>query len=175
MVLHYKDPRGGFFDTSDDHETLLVKPKELQDNATPSGNSLAAGALLQLSAYTANGEWRDTAEQMAGSMQDLAARYPTAFAGWLQDLDFAIGPVHEVAILGDPGDPATQALSSALWSTYRPNLVAAISGYPPKTGAPALLQDRPLQEGKPTAYVCQHFVCQRPVNKPEELLEQITQ
>ena len=175
MVLHYKDPRGDFFDTSDDHETLLVRPKELQDNATPSGSSLAAGALLQLSAYTANGEWRDTAEQMIGSTQDLAARYPTAFAGWLQDLDFAIGPVFEVAIVGDPGDPATQALSSALWSTYRPNLVAAISAYPPKPGAPPLLQDRLLQTGKPTAYVCQRFVCHRPVNRPEELIEQITQ
>jgi uncharacterized protein YyaL (SSP411 family) len=174
MIAHYRDPEGGFFDTSDDHNPLLIRPKEIQDNATPSGSSLAAGALLQLAAYTSNGDWRDTAEQMIGTNQTMARRYPTAFAGWLQDLDFAVGPVYEVAILGDPGDSATRALSSALWSTYRADLVAAISPYPPASSAPPLLQDRPLLNGKPTAYVCQRFICQKPVNQPDELAVQLT-
>jgi uncharacterized protein YyaL (SSP411 family) len=173
MVMHFQDPQGGFFDTSDDHETLLLRPKDIQDNATPSGSSLAAGALLQLSTYTAKGEWRDIAEKMLGSMQSLAARYPTAFAGWLQDMDFAIGPVFEVAVIGDPTDPQTQALANALWSTYRPNLVAAVSPYPAPPEVPDLLKDRPMQAGTPTAYVCEHFVCQRPVNDADELIEQL--
>ncbi len=175
MMVHFRDPQGGFFDTGDEQDPLLFRPKDLQDNATPCGSSLAAGALLQLSAYTANGEWRDLAEQMLGSMQALAARYPTAFAGWLQDINFALGPVYEVAILGDPADAATRELTAALWSNYHPDLVAAISAYPPKTGSPPLLQERPLLDGKPTAYVCQRFVCQRPVNQPEQLIDQLGQ
>jgi uncharacterized protein YyaL (SSP411 family) len=169
MVAHYTDPLVGFFDTGDEHEALLLRPKELQDNATPCGNSLAAGALLQLSAYTANGEWRDKAERMLESIQTQAARHPTAYAGWLQAMDFAVGPVYEVAILGSLTDPDTQGLVDALWSMYRPNLVSAISPIPPAHDAPPLLQDRPLQSGRVTAYVCQHFVCQQPVNDPVEL------
>ncbi len=110
---------------------------------------------------------------MSGRIQGLAARYPTAFAGWLQDMDYALGPVYEVALLGDPSDPLTQAFASALWSAYRPNLVAAISPYPPSADAPLLLQDRPLQADRPTAFVCQRFVCQRPVNEPEEMIRQL--
>jgi uncharacterized protein YyaL (SSP411 family) len=173
MVMHFQDPQGGFFDTSDDHESLLLRPKDVQDNATPSGSSLAAGALLQLSSYTVKGEWRDIAEKMLGSIQSLAVRYPTAFAGWLQDMDFTLGPVFEVAVIGDPTDPQTQALSNALWLTYKPNLVAAVSPYPAPPGVPDLLKDRPMQTGKPTAYVCEHFVCQRPVNDADELIDQI--
>ena len=173
MIAHYTDPQGGFFDTSDDHEAMLLRPKDLQDNATPCGNSLAAGALLQLSAYTANGEWRDTAEHMLESIQTQTARHPTAFAGWLQNMDFAVGPVYEVAILGSLTDPATQSLVEVLWSTYRPNLVSALAPYPPAPDAPPLLQDRSLQSGQPTAYVCQRFVCQKPVNDPVELAKQL--
>lgn len=171
MIAHFKDETGGFFDTRDDQEKLFMRPKEVQDNATPSGSSLAAGALFQMSAYSGNGEWRDIAEGACRPIQALAGRYPAAFAGWLQDLDFALGHVFEVAVLGDLSDPRTQSLYRSLWSSYRPNMVAAISPYPPEKEAPALLQDRPLLSNNPTAYVCQHFICLKPVNDPKELIE----
>jgi uncharacterized protein YyaL (SSP411 family) len=173
MLAHYRDPEGGFFDTRDDHEALLVRPRDLQDNATPSGSSLAALALLQMSAYTGRGEWRALAEQMLGSIQAAAVRYPTAFGQWLSALDFAVGPVQEVAVLGDPAQKLTQALVEVLWSAYRPRLAAAISPFPPGEGTPALLRDRPLLGDRPTAYVCQNFICNRPVNSPEELKAQL--
>jgi uncharacterized protein len=173
MLEKFSDPGGGFFDTPRDHETLIARPKDLQDNATPSGNALAAMALLKIAAFTGQGEWRTLAENMLQSIQDIAVRHPTAFSLWLSAIDFALGPVQEVAILGKPEDPAKQGLIEVLWNTYRPNLVAAIAVYPPAADSPALLSDRPLLNELATAYVCQNFVCKQPVNKPEELLSQL--
>ena len=174
MVTHFFDPDGGFFDTRDDHETPLIRPKDLQDNATPSGNALTATALLELAAYGNRNDWRSVAEYMLGSVQNAIMRYPTAFAQWLCAADFAVGPTHEVAILGDPGDPKTHELLKTLWKSFRPRQVTAISAYPPEPGSSALLKDRPLLNGQPTAYVCQGFVCLQPVNLPAEMETQLT-
>ena len=168
MIAHFADPAGGFFDTRDDHETLLVRPKDLQDNATPSGNSLAAAALLQLAALTGHGHYRARAETALAAAQPLLGRFPTAFGNWLCALDFALGPVHEIAILG-PDTPARGQLVATLWQTYRPRAVVAVSDHPPPPGAPPLLANRPLLDGQPTAYVCQGFVCRQPVNTAEAL------
>ena len=174
MVAHFTDPNGGFFDTRDDHEALLVRPKDIQDNATPSGNALAAMALLQLATYGDRTKWRDTAEAMLASIQNALLRYPTSFAQWLSAADFSIGPTREVAILGELEDAKTQALVRTLWKSYRPRQVAALSAFPPGPGSPVLLIDRPLLNNEPTAYVCQGFVCLRPVNSPEEMEMQLT-
>ena len=171
MVSHFADPEGGFFDTRDDHEALIFRPKDLQDNATPSGNALAAQALLQLSAYGDRVEYRDIAEEMLSAMQGAMTRYPTAFAQRLSAANFALGPTYEVAILGEI--QASQHLINIVWDNYHPNLVTAVSAYPPVDGSPKLLSERPLLNAKPTAYVCQEFVCQTPVNTPEELSDQL--
>jgi uncharacterized protein YyaL (SSP411 family) len=173
MVAHYSDPQGGFFDTRNDHEALLLRPKDTQDNATPSGAALAANALLRLAAYGDRLEWRNTVENMLVGMVETAVRYPTSFSKWLSAADFALGPTHEIAIIGDPHNGQTQALLSTLWAKYRPRQVTAISNFPPADGAPALLNDRPMQKGLPTAYVCQGFVCQQPVNTPGEFAAQL--
>ncbi len=175
VLTHFRDPEGGFFDTRDDHEALLYRPKDLQDNATPSGNALAATALLHLGAYELNLEWRNIAEEMIAQMGEHLTRYPTGFGQWLIAADFALNPVKEVAILGAPESPRTQSLVAALWKQYRPHLVAAISNVASgeQSGLPKLLLDRDLIDDQPTAYVCQGFVCQQPVNTSEELAEQL--
>jgi len=174
MVTHFSDPNGGFFDTRDDHEALLVRPKDIQDNATPSGNALAATALLQLATYGNRSNWRSVAENMLASVQNAILRYPTAFAQWLSAADFAIGPTREVAIVGDLDDDKTQALVRTLWKSYRPQQVSAISAYPPGPGSPALLADRTLIGDQPTAYVCRGFVCLQPVNSSDDMEAQLT-
>ena len=173
MVEHFVDPNGGFFDTRDDHESLLVRPKDIQDNATPSGSALAATALLELAAYGDRTEWRDLAEGMLSSIHGAMLRYPTAFAQWLCAADFAVGPTREVAIIGDTQHIKTRELLNTLWKTFRPRQVTAISTYPPEPDAPALLKDRPLLNDLPTAYVCQGFVCLQPVNSPKEMETQL--
>ncbi len=175
MLAHYYDPENGFFDTRDDQDQLFTRPKDIQDNATPSGNALAAMALLQLSAYTGNGDWRDLAENSLGAVQSHLARYPTAFAMWLLALDMAVGPLQEIAILGDPDHEATQALLHTIWSAYRPKSVVAIAEFPPPPNSPPLLLDRPQLENQPTAYICQNFICRQPVIHPKDLESQLAE
>jgi len=170
MTAHYADPSGGFFDTRDDHENLLLRPKDTQDNATPCGSSLAPHALLQLAAYGDRQEARQIAEETLAPLLETALRYPTSFAKWLTAADFALGPVNEIAIVG----ATPQQLLQTLWAEYRPRQVAAISGFPPPAGSPALLQGRPPLQGKPTAYLCRGFTCQQPVTTPEELSAQLS-
>jgi uncharacterized protein YyaL (SSP411 family) len=172
MIELFTDPSGGFFDTSNESEGLLLRPKDLQDNATPSGNALACEALLKLSAFTDNGKYRDIAERSLGQIADMALQYPTAFARWLSAADFALGHVKQVAVVYE-ADAFTNAqeLIRFAQSTYRPNMVIAASPYPPSEEAPPLLMDRPLKNGKPTVYVCEGFVCRNPVNSSPELME----
>jgi hypothetical protein len=173
MVAGFRHPDTGFFDTRRDHETLLFRPKDTQDNATPSGNALAAMALLQVSAYNGSGEWREIADQMLENIISIALTYPTSFGQWLSAVDFAIGPVQEVALVGDSNSSQFQTLQAELWRTYHPRLVAAFSPFPPQEGAPPLLADRPLLDNQPTAYVCQNFTCQQPVNTLKGLRSQL--
>jgi uncharacterized protein len=173
MVEHFIDPNGGFFDTRDDHETLLVRPKDIQDNATPSGNALAATALLELAAYGDRTEWRDLAEEMLSTVSEFMLRYPTGFGQWLCAADFAVGPTRQVAVIGDVKQNETNELLNTLWKAFRPRQVTAISNYPPEPDAPALLKDRPLLNGLPTAYVCQGFFCLQPVNLPAQMETQL--
>ncbi len=169
MIARFNDPDGGFFDTPSDGESLLIRPKDVQDNATPSGNALAVEALLRLSAFTERAEIRAKAEDSFRLVAESAIRYPTAFARWLGAADFALATVKQVAVVGDPATAETQALLAEIRSSWRPNLVAASSPLPLPENAPPLLHNRPLRGGKPTAYVCEGFVCKSPVTSPQEL------
>jgi len=173
MLANFSDPRGGFFDTRSDHTTLLLRPKDTQDNATPSGSALAAAALLLLAAYEGNTSWREIAEQMLNAMVPEMSQYPASFSQWLCAADFALGPVQEVAIIGDPQDHHFQALTRRLWKSYRPRLAAAFSTENPEPEYPALLQGRPMINALPTAYVCQQFVCKTPVTDADEFEDQL--
>jgi hypothetical protein len=173
MMGHFRNPEGGFFDTQDSQESLILRPQEFQDNTTPSGNALAATALLQLSIFTGRVDWRENADQMLDKISASSTRYPTAFSGWLCTEDFRAGPVREVAIVGDPASPSTQALIAALWSEYRADMLAAISPNPVPPAAPVLLQDRGLVNSLPTAYVCENMACRLPVNDPDDLRRQL--
>ncbi len=174
IMVHFRDPASGFFDTSDKEETLLYRPHDLQDNATPSGNALAAMLLLKMTAYESSSDWQSVAQGMLEANLSMILRYPTAFAQWLCAIDFALGPVHQVAIVGDLDEPLTGALLQTVYRGYHPCLVLAASTWPPAVGGPALLAERPLLGDKPTAYVCQGFVCQQPTNDPQVLLRQLT-
>ncbi len=167
MLSHFADAEnGGFFDTSHDHEDLFHRPKDAQDNATPSGNAMAAQALLKLSLYTGNGRYWDAAEQAVSALYEAMAQHPTGFAHWLSAAAFILGEPQEVAIIGDHGLEDTEAMIDAVFARYRPHQVVAV-GESGKTIP--LLTDRKFVDGKATAYVCRRFVCQQPVTSPEAL------
>ncbi|HEV8053733.1 MAG TPA: thioredoxin domain-containing protein [Candidatus Limnocylindrales bacterium] len=169
---HFSDPQGGFFDTSDDHEALVTRPKGLQDNALPSGNAMAALVLLRLAALTGEDRYRDAAERSLALVAPVAGRYPTAFGQWLVAADLAASPIDEIALIGDSASPEMRALLAVVHVGYRPNRVVALAGNTEGTQVP-LLRDRALVGGKPSAYVCQGFACRQPVTEPAELKAQL--
>lgn len=173
IMQSFTDPAGGFFDTHIKHEKLPYRPKDIQDNATPCGNALAVTALLHLAGYAGQHEWRAYAESMLASIQELAIRYPVAFGQWLCAIDFRATPLFEVALVGHPSDVQYQNLVSSIWEKFRPNLIVAQSKPNPPAASPPLVQNRGLHNQKASAYVCQNFVCNLPVNTPEQLKAQL--
>ncbi|MHB8625850.1 MAG: thioredoxin domain-containing protein [Aggregatilineales bacterium] len=170
VLAHFASSDGGFYDTADDHESLIARPRSLQDNATPSGNSKFARVLALLAAYTGEARYETAAR---GILRQLAAgmrEYPSAFGEALIAADLLVRGIQEVAIIGDPALPATRALLAVVESRYRPNVIRALSPVDSGSDAvPPLLAQRTLVAGQPAAYVCRHFVCQRPVTDPAAL------
>jgi hypothetical protein len=173
ILAHFADPTGGFFDTADDHETLIARPKSVQDNATPSGNAMAASVLLQLAALTGDGRYRTAAEGTLRLATSVAARYPTGFGHWLTGFQLALGPLNEVAVVGERLADDTRALLAAVNGAFRPAVVLAYSEQPDASAVP-LLHDRVARAGRATAYVCQGFACRQPVSEPAELEAQLS-
>jgi uncharacterized protein YyaL (SSP411 family) len=178
MIAHFQAPEGGFFDTSDDHETLITRPRDLQDNATPSGNAMAVTALLKLAGFTNDLRYVDIAHEALAQMHPMMSQYPLGFGQWLQALSYALSKPREIAIVGDPKAPDTQALLSVVRSGYQPFQVVALGAPGPPGAQIPLLEDRGLVEGqgehaRPAAYVCRGFACQAPVVDPEALRAQV--
>ena len=168
VVTTFADPAGGFFDTPDDGPRLVIRPKDIQDNATPSGNAMATTVLLRLAALTGDGSYRLAAERALATAGPYLERYPTGFGQWLCALDVAHAGLTEVAIVGGPDDPDTRRLLDVANRGYAPFRVLAASGDTASTSVP-LLRDRFALNGRPTAFVCRDFACRQPVNEPEAL------
>jgi uncharacterized protein YyaL (SSP411 family) len=171
----WSDDANSFFDTAADHEELIGRPRELTDNVTPSGTSLATEALLRLGALTGEERYRDYAARVLLPLAPLTPQQPLAFGHLLAALDDFIGPLYEVALVGAAGDPATLAMRRAVGSRYLPWMVLAQAapGEAEAQSTVPLLADRGLVGGQPAAYVCQGFVCRQPVTEPEALLRQL--
>ena len=173
MLTHYIDPAGGFFDVSDDHETLITRPKDLQDNAIPSGNAMATQVLLKLAAFTGDERYTRQAESLLTMLQPALAQAPLSFAQWLCALEFSLSRPPEIAIIGDRQATATQTLLDVAQTGYRPHQVVACTPPARINSAIPLLQDRPALNGQATAYVCRDFACQRPTTDPDTLKQQL--
>ncbi len=171
-VAHFADPErpGAFFDTADDAEALLHRPRELTDNATPAGSSALVNALLTASVLVegaAAGRYRDAAEAGLRSVGTLAARYARSAGHWLTAAEaMAAGPL-QVAIAGAAGDAAREVLLAHA-RRAAPGGTVVVAGEPGTEGVP-LLADRPLVNRTATAYVCRGFVCDRPVTTTTDL------
>jgi uncharacterized protein YyaL (SSP411 family) len=172
VLARFADPAGGFFDTADDHERLVTRPKDVQDNAVPSGNAIAVRVLLRLAAWTGEGRYRDAAERALRTVVQFVGRYPTGFAQWLSAMDLALSPGLEVAIVGSPDDAATRSLLAEVRRGFRPNQVVSVAAAAAGSAVP-LLADRVAIDGHPTAYVCREFVCRLPVTDAAALREQL--
>lgn len=177
LIDLFHDPaRGGFFQTGRDAESLIVRPKEPQDNATPSGNSAAAETLQRLALLTGEATYERAGISALQLVRGLMDQVPMGFGLALCAADLYLGPTREVAVIGDPTDPRTKALVDEVVSAgFAPNVVlaAASPGDEVAFATVGLLADRPQVDGRPTAYVCERFLCRDPVTDPTTLAGQL--
>ncbi len=174
MLSRFKDQSGsGFYDT-DGEGALITRPRSWDDNAIPSGNSMAADILLRLSALTGETDYEKAAEDVLGAVSSAAAKHPSAFGHLLSVLNFYLSPPEEIAIVGDPTADDTQELLKVVYGHYRPSKVVAV-GVPKDEGETVvpLLAGRSQVDEQATAYVCRRFTCHRPVNTPHDLAAQL--
>ncbi len=168
ILTRFADPAGGFFDTADDGESLVLRPRDVQDNATPSGASMATTVLLRLAALTGDHRYRTAADAALATISGLVGRYPTAFAQWLCALELADARIVEIAIAGVDGDAGMRRLLDVADRGYHPFRVLAAS-VTPETSAVPLVAGRFALGGRSTAFVCHNFACRQPVHEPEAL------
>jgi uncharacterized protein len=164
-----------FYDTPADHEELVTRPRDVYDSAAPSGTSVATDVLLRLSLLLDRDDYRQRAEAVLDSLSGGLEKLPGAFGRLLAALDFYLSRPREVAIIGNSASPDTQALVDAIYACYLPNKVVA--GRAPENEEAAqlvpLLADRPMRDGRATAYVCEGYACQNPTTDLEELARQL--
>ncbi|MDP9330917.1 MAG: thioredoxin domain-containing protein [Actinomycetota bacterium] len=176
LRLFRDEERGGFFQTGADATPLVIRPKELYDNAVPSGNSVAADVLQRLALLTGDDTYERAAVDALRLVRDQMRLAPTGFGTALCALDLYLGPSREVAVIGDPDDATTRTLATEVTTArYLPNVVLAVAAPDDEASrsAVALLADRVALEGRATAYVCERFACKLPVTTPEALSEQL--
>jgi uncharacterized protein YyaL (SSP411 family) len=182
MIAEFWDEEGGgFFYNGESGEKLIVRNKDYFDNATPSGNSVAAEALLRLSILTSNEDYRRKAVNVLRLIRDAVERYPSAFGYALGAFDFHLSTPKEIVLVSGREDETARLLRREIWGRYLPNKVVAITsgedGKAAKEDAAAelvpLLRERIAVGGRATVYVCENYTCRRPVNTPEELAEQL--
>ncbi|HLF49763.1 MAG TPA: thioredoxin domain-containing protein [Methylomirabilota bacterium] len=163
-----------FYDTGADQEALVVRPRNLFDNAVPAGSSVAIEWLLRLAVFSGEERYEKLAISALRPMADLMSRHPAGFGRYLGALDFHLGPVAEVALVWPAGGDAAPLLKE-VFGRYLPNraVVGAPAGSAAAGGLP-LLAERSTVDGNATAYVCRRFVCQLPVTEPQALARQLS-
>jgi uncharacterized protein len=161
-----------FFDTPRDHEALITRPRDVTDNATPSGSSLMAELLLRLAVITGDARSRELAEASCAALADPMARHPLAFGHLLGVADMALKGATEVALVGEPMSPAFGALREAMAAEWAPALVL-VAGSPHPESPLALFHGRTAPAGGATAYLCRGAVCDAPTSEPAVLRQQL--
>jgi uncharacterized protein YyaL (SSP411 family) len=170
----WDDATGTYFDTPRDHETLLTRPRDITDNAVPSGTSLAVDLLLRLAELAGDDARRERAMRLLDALSEPMARYAPAFGHLLGVADMGVHGAVEVALAGDPNAPDFRALAGAVGAEYVPSLVIAGGPLRGDVGAPiAILVDKVPQGNAATAYVCRQYLCDEPTNDPAALPAQL--
>jgi len=176
LIKHFWDAgNGGFFFTADDDEALLVRQREIEDNAIPGSNSVAMLNLLRLSRITAKTELEEKASSISRTFAGEVKRAPSGHAELMTALDFGIGPSYEVVIAGNSHAEDTKAMLRALRKQFIPNKVVILK--PTEQSAPEITRLAEFtkyqnsRDGKATAYVCLNYNCKLPTTEINKMLE----
>ena len=168
----WDDAAGVFYDTASDQEQLITRPREVTDNATPSGTSLAAELLVRIAELLHDVDARRRATWIVETLAPAVARYPSAFGHLLGVADMLVHGAVELAIVGDVRADDFRALDRAAAEQYVPALVLAGGA---GDDSIALLEGRTARDGRATAYVCRNYACEEPALTPERLTGQLNQ
>jgi uncharacterized protein YyaL (SSP411 family) len=168
----WDDESGAFYDTASDHEALVTRPRDVTDNATPSGTSLAVELLLRIAELFDDRDARRRATYVLETLAPAMARYPSAFGHMLGNADMLLNGAIEVALVGSPGAEDFRALERVVAGEYLPSLVLAGSA-PGESDDVALLTGRGTVDGRATAYVCRNYTCELPAASATMLAEQL--
>ncbi len=170
MIERFADPdRGGFFTTAADRPLSFARRKDLEDSPIPSGSSAAAFGLLRLAHLSGSPEYQHHALGGLRLLAPIVGRHPLAFGHALQAFDFYLARVREVAIAGS--GPDAESLADVVRTSFSPHVVLAGGD----DDVAALLDGRTEVDGRPAAYVCEHFTCQAPVTDPQALAAALTE
>ncbi len=172
VIAEFAIPDGvGFFDTSTAHETLVARPRDLQDGATPSGNAVMAELLLRLHAMTERADYGERSQRMLEALARPMAEQPLGFGRWLCAADLHRGPIREIAIAAPSGEAEALTFVATVVRRYEPNAVIGLAdpANPEFAERFPFLQHRPLRNDRATAYLCERHTCLPPVTSPAEL------
>ena len=168
----WDEKNNAFYDTAHDHEALVTRPRDITDNAMPSGTSLAVDLMVRVAELTGDEELRRGASIVLETATELMMRHGPAFGHLLGVADMVVHGAVEVALVGRPGSPDFEALTRAVAAQYVPSLVLA-GGAPGGADVIPLLAGREARGGAATAYVCRQFACDAPVTDAAGLREQL--
>ena len=175
MLKHFEDKdRGGFFFTADDHEQLIARNKDLHDASVPSGNAMAATALIRLGHIAGRTAYLEAAGRTLAAARSVLERMPTAAGQMLIALDLWIGPAQELVLLGGSDEAANQEVLAAIQKSYLPRSVVAYRSQSEPAAQRAralepLFAGRAATGGQPTLYICENFACQAPIKGAAEI------
>jgi uncharacterized protein len=170
MEERFADPRGGYFLAAEEHDHLIVRPRELFDGATPSSNSVAAMNLLRLATFTGDPKYRSRAEAIFTAFSGYLDRAPSAFPRLLCALDYRQDEPREVVLSGEIGREDFESLRAAVFGGRRLNrVVAHADAAESLADATPLVASRGSTAGAAQAWVCRNFACLRPTSDPAEL------
>jgi hypothetical protein len=175
LLAHFEDhDRGGFYFTADDHEQLIARNKDLHDASVPSGNAMAATALIRLGKLCGRTDYLQAAGRTLAVAAAVMERSPAGAGQMLIALDMWLGPMQELVLIGGADDTANQSLIESLMQSYLPNSVRAHrrGGTPPAAHSPALdslFTGRIVGDQQPSLFVCENSTCQAPISGRQEI------
>ena len=174
VALFWDPLQNRFYDTGGDQESLIIRPRDVTDNALPSGHSMMTGVLIRLSIITGDGDLRTMASDSLRGVRDIMLQFPTGAGHWLSALDFYLSDHKEAVIMTAPGGPGPDAMLRRLASSYQTSaVVVAAPESAQAAGEWPVFQGRAVIDGKPTAYVCRNYACQLPTTSPDTMMSQV--
>lgn len=179
LALFWDDERGGCYFTGSDSEQLLARPKEIHDGAIPSGNSVTAYNLLRLAHLTGSSSLEEKAEQHIQAFAGRAEKAPTGMAFFLTAIQLAIGPKSMIVVAGEAGDAMTEDMLTEAQRTFLPGALLLFHPHTKTRNdleqlAPSVSEQN-MQNGQATAYICENYTCQEPLNDVDRFRERLKQ